>query len=152
MRQLDELENKHRCQVERRNRLMKELTHLREVNRVYQVIDEEMYLTGSHSEREASKLSLISAQKIRHSLMPRSSFIKQGSKSAQNSPSHLSLRGTFRSKLSTSQEFKKGPSSCGSSSNLSESSKVLKSISNQSLNKLRASLRQTEAKLRQEQL
>jgi hypothetical protein len=32
MRKLDELEHRHKCQIERRNRLMKELNHLREIN------------------------------------------------------------------------------------------------------------------------
>jgi len=47
VRHLDELENRHRYQIERRNRLMKELNHLRDVNRVYRVVDEELYLAGS---------------------------------------------------------------------------------------------------------
>ena len=47
-RHLDELEFRNKCQVDRRNRLMKELNHLREVNQVYEVIDNEIY--GADSE------------------------------------------------------------------------------------------------------
>jgi hypothetical protein len=43
VREYDEWEHKYRRQVERRNRLMKELNHLRETNIVYEAIDGEIY-------------------------------------------------------------------------------------------------------------
>ena len=43
VREIDEWEHKYRRQVERRNRLMKELNHLRETNMVYEAIDGEIY-------------------------------------------------------------------------------------------------------------
>jgi hypothetical protein len=43
VREYDEWEHKYRRQVERRNRLMKELNHLRETNMVYEAIDGEIY-------------------------------------------------------------------------------------------------------------
>ena len=56
---------------------MKELNHLKEVNHVYNVIDQEMFGTTTQdydvqSEGQASKLSFVSTQKIRSTFMSRS--------------------------------------------------------------------------------
>lgn len=50
-RQLDELEHKFKCMMERRNRLIKELGQLQETNQVYNAIDNEIY--GGDSDMES---------------------------------------------------------------------------------------------------
>ena len=47
VREIDEIEHIYRRQVDRRNRLMKELNHLRETNMVYEAIDGEIYGTNN---------------------------------------------------------------------------------------------------------
>ncbi len=47
VREIDEIEHRYRRQVDRRNRLMKELNHLRETNMVYEAIDGEIYGTNN---------------------------------------------------------------------------------------------------------
>jgi hypothetical protein len=47
VREIDEIEHRYRRQIDRRNRLMKELNHLRETNMVYEAIDGEIYGTNN---------------------------------------------------------------------------------------------------------
>ena len=47
VREIDEFEHRYRRQIDRRNRLMKELNHLRETNMVYEAIDGEIYGTNN---------------------------------------------------------------------------------------------------------
>ena len=47
VREIDEIEHRYRRQVDRRNRLIKELNHLRETNMVYEAIDGEIYGTNN---------------------------------------------------------------------------------------------------------
>ena len=47
VREIDEIEHRYRRQIDRRNRLMKELNHLRETNMVYEAIDGEKYGTNN---------------------------------------------------------------------------------------------------------
>lgn len=47
VREIDEIEHRYRRQIDRRNKLMKELNHLRETNMVYEAIDGELYGTNN---------------------------------------------------------------------------------------------------------
>lgn len=47
VREIDEIEHRYRRQIDRRNKLMKELNHLRETNMVYEAIDGEIYGTNN---------------------------------------------------------------------------------------------------------
>jgi hypothetical protein len=88
-RQLDELEHKYKCQIERRNRLMKELNHLKEINQVYEAVDAEMWGSNWEASSNGSDLSFIST--LRKPMTPmRYNNI--------NSPAIKSLKmGTMRS-------------------------------------------------------
>lgn len=63
VREIDEIEHRYRRQIDRRNRLMKELNHLRETNMVYEAIDEEIYGTNNsqmNGSQSGSELSFMS--------------------------------------------------------------------------------------------
>jgi len=63
VREIDEIEHRYRRQIDRRNKLMKELNHLRETNMVYEAIDGEIYGTNNSSmngSQSGSEMSFMS--------------------------------------------------------------------------------------------
>jgi hypothetical protein len=64
VREIDEIEHRYRRQIDRRNKLMKELNHLRETNMVYEAIDGEIYGTNNSSmngSQSGSEMSFMSS-------------------------------------------------------------------------------------------